>query len=38
MAAPGDRIVVMGARDDALSVLAAEMVAALGRGDASGAG
>jgi UDP-N-acetylmuramate--alanine ligase len=29
-AQPGDRIVVMGARDDTLSLLAAEMVAALG--------
>ena len=28
---PGDRIVVMGARDDTLSLLAAEMVEALGR-------
>ncbi|MCW3846046.1 Mur ligase family protein [Sphingomonas sp. LB-2] len=30
-ARPGDRIVVMGARDDTLSQLAADMVAALGR-------
>ena len=30
-AAPGDRIVVMGARDDTLSLLAADMLAKLGR-------
>ncbi len=31
VARPGDRIVVMGARDDTLSLLAAEMVAGLGK-------
>ena len=31
LAKPGDRIVVMGARDDTLSIFAAELVAALGK-------